>query len=101
MSAKEIGIIITVALISIGGFIILAPEYRKNAELTDNLTKNKLMIDHLRTKIEHKRKIVAKLDRGDLPTISRILRERYAHCRENESIIQFKSTDLENNAPKK
>lgn len=95
MSAKEVGLIVIIAFITIGGFIFLAPEYKKNAELKETLAQNQLMIDNLRSDIEHKRKIVNKLDANDSATTSRILRERFGYCTPEENVFQFKNSGKE------
>ena len=43
MSAKEVGLIVIFTFIIIGGFIFLAPEYQKNAQLKETYEQNKKM----------------------------------------------------------
>ena len=90
MSSKEVGLIVIFAFIAIGGFIFLAPEYQKNAQLKESLDHNQKMVNKLKTKIEHDDKMVRKLDAGDPATITRVLRERFRFCPPEEMIIQFK-----------
>ena len=90
MSAKEVCLIVIIALITIGGFIFLAPEYEKKAQLMATLEQNQMMIDNLHSDIEHKRITISKLDKGDPATIARILRERFGLCSPNENIFKFK-----------
>ena len=93
MSAKEVGLIVIFAFIAIGGFIFLAPEYQKNAQLKERFAHNQKMVNDLKTDIEYKNKIVRKLDAGDPATITRVLRERFRFCPPEEMIIQFKNND--------
>jgi len=93
MSAKEVGLIVILAFIAIGGFIFLAPEYQKNAQLKETLDYNQKMVNNLRADIEHTSKIVRKLDEGDPATIVRILRERFKFCPPDEMIIQLKNSE--------
>ena len=51
MSVKEVGLIVIFAFIAIGGFIFLAPEYQKNAQLKESLDHNQKMVNKLKTKI--------------------------------------------------
>ena len=93
MSAKEVGLIVIFAFIIIGGFIFLAPEYQKNAQLKESNEQNQKMVENLRAKIEQKNKIVRKLNAGDTATTTRILRERFNYCPPNEKVIQFKGNE--------
>ena len=90
MFAKELGVIVIIALIAIGAFIILAPEYQKKAELEASLFQTQMMCDRLQSEIIHKRKIIAKLEANNTEMQTRMLREQ-GFCKENESIIQFNS----------
>lgn len=93
MSAKEVGLIVIFTFIIIGGFIFLAPEYQKNAQLKATYEQNQKMVENLRAEIDHDSKIVRKLDAGDASTITRILRERFLFCPPNEKLIQFQGED--------
>ena len=93
MSAKEVGIIIIFTFIIIGGFIFLTPEYQKNAQLKETYEQNQKMVENLRADIEYKNKLVRKLDAGDAPTITHILRERFLYKKKKKKIIQFKGDD--------
>jgi cell division protein FtsB len=95
MSAKEVGLIVIFAFIIIGGFIFLAPEYQKNAQLKETYAQNQKLVEHVQAEIDYKTKLVRKLDAGDASTITRILRERFLFCPPNEKVIQFK--DIDNN----
>ena len=96
MSVKEVGLIVIFAFIAIGGFIFLAPEYQKNAQLKESLAHNQKMVNELKTKIEHDDKLVRKLDAGDPATITRVLRERFGLLPPDEMIIQFKDNEKQN-----
>ena len=96
MSAKEVGLIVIFAFIAIGGFIFLAPEYQKNAQLKESFAHNQKMVNDLKTDIEYKNKIVRKLDAGDPATITRVLRERFGFCPPNEMVIQFQNNEKQN-----
>ena len=96
MSVKEVGLIVIFAFIAIGGFIFLAPEYHKNAQLKESLDHNQKMVNKLKTKIEHDDKMVRKLDAGDPATITRVLRERFGFCPPNEMVIQFQNNEKQN-----
>jgi cell division protein FtsB len=96
MSVKEVGLIVIFAFIAIGGFIFLAPEYQKNAQLKESLDHNQKMVNKLKTKIEHDDKMVRKLDAGDPATITRVLRERFGFCPPNEMVIQFQNNEKQN-----
>ena len=93
MSAKEVGLIVIFTFIIIGGFIFLAPEYQKNAQLKETYAQNQKMVEHVQAEIDYKTKLVRKLDAGDASTITRILRERFLFCPPNEKVIQFKGDD--------
>jgi cell division protein FtsB len=90
MSSKEVGLIVIFTFIAIGGFIFLAPEYQKNAQLKESLAHNQKMVNDLKADIEYKDKLVRKLDAGDPATITRVLRERFPFCPPEEMIIRFK-----------
>ena len=91
MSAKEVGLIVIFTFITIGGFIFLAPEYQKNAQLKESLAHNQKMVGELKEEIEYKSKIVRKLDAGDAATITRVLRERFGLIPADEMVIRFKN----------
>jgi cell division protein FtsB len=91
MSSKEVGLIVIFAFIAIGGFIFLAPEYQKNAQLKESLAHNQKMVGELKEEIEYKSKIVRKLDAGDAATITRVLRERFGLIPADEMVIRFKN----------
>ncbi len=94
MSAKEVGLIVIFTFIIIGGFIFLAPEYQKNAQLKETYEQNKKMVANLQANIDHKNKIVHKLEEGDAATMTRILRERFKFCPPDEMIIQFNNNNV-------
>ncbi len=98
MSAKEVGLIVIFTFIAIGGFIFLAPEYQKNAQLKESLAHNQKMVNDLKADIEYKDKLVRKLDAGDPATITRVLRERFPFCPPEEMIIFYKSFSIQHSA---
>ena len=93
MSAKEVGLIVTFTFIIIGGFIFLAPEYQKNAQLKESLAHNQKMVNDLKTKIEYNDKLVRKLEANDTATITRILCERFQYVPPTEKLIQFRGNE--------
>ena len=96
MSVKEVGLVVIFAFIAMGGFVFLAPEYQKNAQLKESLAHNQKMVNELKTDIEYKDKLVRKLDAGDPATITRVLRERFGLLPSDEMIIQFKDNEKQN-----
>ena len=93
MSAKEVGLIVIVAFIAIGGFIFLAPEYQKNAQLKESLVHNQKMVNDTKTDIEYKGKMARKLEARDPATITRFLREYFGFVPPDEMVIQFKNNE--------
>ena len=93
MSAKDVCLVIVIMFIAIVGFIILAPEYKKNAELKAAVVQKQEELGKLNTDINHKRNLIAKLDAGHGPTIIRVLREYNDICKKGDYIIHFKTDE--------
>ena len=93
MSAKDVGLVIVIMFIAIAGFIILAPEYKKNAELKAMEIQKQEELNKMNADINHTRAIIAKLEAKHSPTIVRVLREFHDICKEGDYIIHFKTDD--------
>ena len=94
MSGKDVCLVIVIMFIAIVGFIILAPEYKKNAELKAAVVQKQEALNKLNADINHTRNLIAKLEANHSPTIIRVLREFNDICKKGDCIVHFKTDDF-------